>query len=140
MNKAKSYTLKLKGTTKKASASTGNKKKKNQWIVKGIKAGKANITVKVNKKKYTCKVTVTDKTLAKNKAAAKKVEDLILALPSTANLTVDDESQLKATNAAYNKLTSKQKSYVSNSAKAKLKALLDKMPSVKQAYADQSAA
>ena len=149
LNKGKSYTLKLKGTTKKASASTSNKKiatvkavkrKKNQWKVKGMKAGNAKITVKVGKKKYKCSVKVVDRALAKDKAAAKKVEDLIEALPNTANLTVNDEAELQATYKAYNKLTSRQKKYVSSSAKARLQALLDKMPSVKQTYKDQTEA
>ena len=149
LNKTKITLKKLRETNKKASASTSNKKiatvstvkkKKNQWKIKGIKAGKARITVKVNKKKYTCKVTVVDDTAAKNKAAAKKVEDLISELPTTGNLTVNDEAELNATSQAYNKLTSQQKKYVSSSAKAKLAALLKQMPSVKQEYADKTAA
>ena len=105
-----------------------------------MKAGNAKITVKVGKKKYKCSVKVVDRALAKDKAAAKKVEDLIEALPNTANLTVNDEAELQATYKAYNKLTSRQKKYVSSSAKARLKALLDKMPSVKQTYKDQTEA
>jgi hypothetical protein len=62
---SESYTLKLKGTKKKATWSSSNKKvatvKSGEVTAK--KKGTAKITAKVGKKKYTCKVTVTKATL-----------------------------------------------------------------------------
>ena len=61
LTEGKSITLKLKGTTKKAKW-TSNKKKvatvNQKGKVTAKKAGKAKITAKAGKKKYTCTVTV----------------------------------------------------------------------------------
>lgn len=62
LSQDQTYTLKLKGTKKKAKWSTSNKKvaavsKKGK--VKGIKKGTCKITAKIGKKKYVCNVTVT---------------------------------------------------------------------------------
>ena len=57
-------TLKVKGTTKKASWSTSNKKiatVTQKGVVTGLKAGTAKITAKIGTKKYTCAVTVSPK-------------------------------------------------------------------------------
>lgn len=65
LEKGKTYTLKLKGTKKKATWKTKNKKvasisnkKKSSVKIKAVKAGKTIITAKVGKKTYKCKVTV----------------------------------------------------------------------------------
>ena len=55
--------LKIKGTKKKITWSTSNKKiatVSKTGVVKGIKPGKATIKATVNKKKYSCVVTVKD--------------------------------------------------------------------------------
>lgn len=64
----KTYTLKLKGTKKKATWKTNNKKvacisnkKKSSVKIKAVKAGKTTVTAKIGKKTYKCKVTVTKK-------------------------------------------------------------------------------
>ena len=57
----KTVQLKINGTKKKVSWSSSNKKVAtvtNKGKVKGIKAGKATITAKVEKKKLSCKVVV----------------------------------------------------------------------------------
>ena len=66
--KGKTYTLKLKGTRKKATWKTKNKKiaklsnkKKSSVKIKAVKAGKTTVTAKVGKKTYKCKVTVVNK-------------------------------------------------------------------------------
>lgn len=66
--KGKTYTLKLKGTKKKATWKTKNKKiaklsnkKKSSVKIKAVKAGKTTVTAKVGKKTYKCKVTVVNK-------------------------------------------------------------------------------
>lgn len=84
IKKGKTFRLKLNGTKTIAKASVSNKKIvkltpvkkkkkviKNQWIVKGLKAGKTKVTVKAGKRKYVCKVTVIDKK-AKKKTSVKK--------------------------------------------------------------------
>lgn len=84
IKKEKTFRLKLNGTKTIAKASVSNKKIvkltpvkkkkkviKNQWIVKGLKAGKTKVTVKAGKRKYVCKVTVIDKK-AKKKTSVKK--------------------------------------------------------------------
>ncbi|QHQ61406.1 hypothetical protein Ana3638_11990 [Anaerocolumna sedimenticola] len=61
-----SVTLKLTGTTKAAKWSTSNKKiatVSTKGVVKGMKKGTANITAAINGKKYTCKITVNEKTV-----------------------------------------------------------------------------
>ena len=63
LTKGESTTLKLKGTTKKAKWTTSNKKiatvnQKGKVVAK--KTGKAKITAKIAKKKYTCNVTVVE--------------------------------------------------------------------------------
>lgn len=58
----KTYTLKVSGTKKKVTWSTSDKKiatVNKSGKVTAKKAGKATITATVDKKKYTCKVTVT---------------------------------------------------------------------------------
>lgn len=60
----KTATLKLKNNKQKVKWSSSNKKVatvSSKGKVKGIKKGKATITAKVGKKKYTCKVTVKAK-------------------------------------------------------------------------------
>lgn len=66
--KGKIYTLKLKGTKKKATWKTKNKKiaklsnkKKSSVKIKAVKVGKTTVTAKVGKKTYKCKVTVVNK-------------------------------------------------------------------------------
>ena len=57
----KTATLQMKNTNAKVAWSTSNKSiatVNSKGVVKGIKAGNANITATVNKKKYVCKVTV----------------------------------------------------------------------------------
>lgn len=70
--KGKTYTLKLKGTKKKATWKTKDKKiakltskKKSSVKIKAVKAGKTTITAKVGKKTYKCRVTVINKSKKK---------------------------------------------------------------------------
>lgn len=73
----KTATLKMKNTTAKAAWTSSNKTiatVSSAGVVKGIKAGTANITATVNKKKYVCKVTV------KKPAAVVKVSSIRLSL------------------------------------------------------------
>ena len=65
--KGKSYTLVLKGTNKKATWKTNRKavariinKKKTSVRIKAVRAGKAVVTAKVNRKTYKCNVRVVD--------------------------------------------------------------------------------
>lgn len=61
VNVNKTYTLKVYGTKSKVKWSSSNKKiatVNSKGVVKGIKKGKCNITAKVGKKKYVCKVIV----------------------------------------------------------------------------------
>ena len=67
IEKGKTYTLKLKGTKKKATWKTKDKKivklsnkKKTSVKIKAVKAGKTTITAKAGKKTYKCKVTVVN--------------------------------------------------------------------------------
>ena len=58
---SKTLQLKVDGATSKAKWSSSNKKVarvSSKGVVKGVKPGKAKITAKVGKKKYTCKITV----------------------------------------------------------------------------------
>ncbi len=84
----KTVTLKLKNVKKQVKWSTSNKKvaivtKKGK--VKGKKAGKATITAKVGKKKYTCKITVKKRvtpkpmkdTVVKNKKDVRALKKII---------------------------------------------------------------
>lgn len=80
--KGKTYTLKLKGTKKKATWKTKNKKiaklsnkKKSSVKIKAVKAGKTTITAKVGKKTYKCKVTVVNKKKAVNSSAKSDSKD-----------------------------------------------------------------
>ncbi len=66
--KGKTYTLKMKGTKKKVTWKTKNKKivklsskKRSSVKIKAVKAGKTFITAKIGKKTYTCRVTVIRK-------------------------------------------------------------------------------
>ena len=65
--KGKSYTLKMTGTKKKATWKTNRKavarivnKKKTSVRIKAVRAGKAVVTAKVNRKTYKCNVRVVD--------------------------------------------------------------------------------
>lgn len=76
INAGKTKTIKLKNVTKKVKWKVSNKKvvkitkksgkKNNQIKIKGIKAGKTEITATCNKKKYVTKVTVKKKSEGKN--------------------------------------------------------------------------
>lgn len=69
----KSITLKITGTKKKVTWRTSNKANvtvSNKGKITAKKVGKATITATVNKKKYTCKVTVTT-----NKSDEKESEE-----------------------------------------------------------------
>lgn len=71
----KTVQLKVNGTKKKVSWSSSNKKiatVTNKGKVKGIKAGKATITAKVEKKKLSCKVVVKTVKYKKNIASIKR--------------------------------------------------------------------
>lgn len=75
----KSFTLTLKNTTKSGNAKASNsrvtlsKVKKNKWKIKGKKAGKVVVTVKVKKKTYKCTITVKKVSKAWKKAYLKIV-------------------------------------------------------------------
>ncbi len=71
----KTITLKVTGTKKKVKWTSGNRKiatVSSKGKVKGIKAGTVKIKAKVNKKTYTCKVTVKKKVSGSPSAATKK--------------------------------------------------------------------
>ena len=73
----KSFTLKLNGTTQKVSWSSSNSKVasvSSSGKVKGVAAGKATITAKVDNKKFTCTVTV------KKKSAKSELDDILSAV------------------------------------------------------------
>lgn len=71
-NLSKKKAKKLKWSTSNKKVATVNKKGK----VAAKKAGKATITAKLGKKKYTCKVTVKKKTASNPKTPAKTKEQL----------------------------------------------------------------
>ncbi|MFA9463483.1 MAG: Ig-like domain-containing protein [Velocimicrobium sp.] len=85
----KSFTLKVKGTSKKVTFRTNKKAVASvtkSGKVKGKSAGKATITVKVDGKKYACKVTVKEKenkfvTNAPFEAAVATVGDNTVVMP-----------------------------------------------------------
>lgn len=71
LTEGKSYQLKIKGTTKKAKWSSSNKKVatvSKKGLMKGKKAGRAVITAKIDRKKYSCKVTVKKVPIGLNKS------------------------------------------------------------------------
>lgn len=73
----KSFTLKLNGNTQKVSWSSSNSKVasvSSSGKVKGLAAGKATITAKVDNKKFTCTVTV------KKKSAKSELDDILSAV------------------------------------------------------------
>ena len=68
--KSKTVQLKVKGTSKKVSWITSNKnvaRVSDKGKVTAKNPGTANITAKIGKKKYQCKVTVPDKKLKRCK-------------------------------------------------------------------------
>lgn len=70
-----SYTLKIKGTTKKAKWSSGKKSVatvSSKGKVTAIKPGKAKITAKIGKKKLRCTITVKKRPLGKGTKASPK--------------------------------------------------------------------
>jgi len=91
----KTVQLKVQGTSKKVTWSSGNKKVATVYKGKVTtkKAGTATITAKVGKKKYTCKVTVKSPYLNKKKAY----------------LYIGQTSKLKLTGATIKSYTSKNK-------------------------------
>jgi len=75
--------LELKGTSKKVTWSSSNKKVatvNKKGIVTGKKTGTATITAKVGKKKFKCKVTVKNAYLNAEKVTIYKGEDTLLSI------------------------------------------------------------
>lgn len=151
LKKGKKFTLKLTGSKASGKASVSNKKivkitavkkkkkiVKNQWIITALKVGKAKITVKANKKKYICNVTVTEqkvksKTKAKTKktkaqdtqkladqTAANKVIQMINALPEEGNVSLASKDCVQKAYAAYQNLSVAQKALVPGNVYTKL--------------------
>lgn len=151
LKKGKKFTLKLTGSKASGKASVSNKKivkitavkkkkktVKNQWIITALKVGKAKITVKANKKKYICNVTVTEqkvksKTKAKTKktkaqdtqkladqTAANKVIQMINALPEEGNVSLASKDSVQKAYAAYQNLSVAQKALVPGNVFTKL--------------------
>lgn len=91
LEKGKTTTLKVTGTKSKVTWKTSNKKVasvSSKGVVKALAAGKANITVTVGKKKYTCAVTVVDN----KQADYDQLTTLVTALNAHINMAgqVDD--------------------------------------------------
>lgn len=91
--KGQTYTLKMKGTKKKVTWKTKNKKiaglsnkKKSSVRIKAVKVGKTTITAKVGKKTYKCKVTVVEK---KKTSSTKNTTE---STSTTEEKTTDDSS------------------------------------------------
>lgn len=85
--KGKSYTLKISGTSKKATWKTSKKsvaklasKKKKSVKIKAVKMGKATVSAKVGKKTYQCKVTVVDPRLNKSEITLKVGQQSVLSI------------------------------------------------------------
>lgn len=151
LKKGKKFTLKLTGSKASGKASVSNKKivkltavkkkkkiVKNQWIITALKVGKAKITVKANKKKYICNVTVTEekvksKTKAKTKktkaqdtqkladqTAANKVIQMINALPDEGNVSSASKDSIQKAFTAYQNLSVAQTALVPGNVFTKL--------------------
>lgn len=151
LKKGKKFTLKLTGSKASGKASVSNKKivkltavkkkkkiVKNQWIITALKVGKAKITVKANKKKYICNVTVTEqkvksKTKAKTKktkaqdtqkladqTAANKVIQMINALPEESAVTSTNKEAIQKAYTAYQNLSVAQTALVPGNVYTKL--------------------
>ena len=91
LKKGKTFLLKLKNNTKKVKWSVNkkkiiklSKKTKKSVTLKALKPGKAKVTAKVGKKKYTCKVTVSAK--GKNQQSATPIPDNSQSLPQISQI------------------------------------------------------
>lgn len=85
--KGKSYTLKISGTSKKATWKISKKavakltsKKKKSVKIKAVRRGKATVSAKVGKKTYRCKVTVVDPKLNKSEITLKVEQQSVLSI------------------------------------------------------------
>ncbi|MBR2764712.1 MAG: Ig-like domain-containing protein [Blautia sp.] len=88
LNVKKTATLKVTGTTQKASWSSSNKKiatVSQKGVVKGVKKGSCVITAKVGSKKYTCKVKV------RQPVTAVRVYTTSFTIPTGASLELKAE-------------------------------------------------
>ena len=91
LRKGKTFILKLKNNTKKVKWSVNkkkiiklSKKTKKSVTLKALKPGKAKVTAKVGKKKYTCKVTVSAK--GKNQQSATPIPDNSQSVPQISRI------------------------------------------------------
>ncbi len=91
LRKGKTFLLKLKNNTKKVKWSVNkkkiiklSKKTKKSVTLKALKPGKAKVTAKVGKKKYTCKVTVSAK--GKNQQSATPIPDNSQSVPQISQI------------------------------------------------------
>ena len=91
LKKGKTFLLKLKNNTKKVKWSVNkkkiiklSKKTKKSVTLKALKPGKAKVTAKVGKKKYTCKVTVSAK--GKNQQSATPMPDNSQSVPEISQI------------------------------------------------------
>ena len=91
LKKGKTFLLKLKNNTKKVKWSVNkkkiiklSKKTKKSVTLKALKPGKAKVTAKVGKKKYTCKVTVSAK--GKNQQSATPMPDNSQSVPQISQI------------------------------------------------------
>lgn len=78
LTKGSTYTLKMKGTSKKPKWSTSNKKVAtvdSNGKVTAVSKGTAFITAKIGKKKYVCKITVKNPSPKISKSSIKIVKD-----------------------------------------------------------------
>lgn len=87
MTKGQSYQLSVGGKTMKWKSSSKAVKVSKTGLIKAKKSGKATITAKNGKKKYTCKVTVLSK-----KSAQKKANKLYKKLLSKKKIKINGKS------------------------------------------------
>ena len=102
LRKGKTFLLKLKNNTKKVKWSVNkkkiiklSKKTKKSVTLKALKPGKAKVTAKVGKKKYTCKVTVSAK--GKNQQSATPMPDNSQSVPQISQIPTTTKQPTETT-------------------------------------------
>ena len=117
----KTYTLKLKGTKKKAKWSSSNKSVAtvtSKGKVTAKKKGTATITAKVGSKKYTCKITVKPAQISKSTITLYKGRSYTLkVLGATQKVKWSSSNKSVATVSSTGKVTAKKKGTATITAK-----------------------
>ncbi len=120
VNKDKSATLKVKGTSKKASWSSSNKKiatVNSSGKITAKKAGTVTITAKVGGEKLTCKVTVENPSMTTKVSLAKGKSSALAVKGTTQKVTWSSSNKKVVTVSSAGKITAKKTGTAAVSAK-----------------------